>query len=33
MQFSPSSCHFLPHSSKYSSEHPVLRHLQFMLFL
>jgi hypothetical protein len=26
MQFSPTSCHFVPLLSKYSSQHPLLRH-------
>jgi hypothetical protein len=30
MQISPSSCHFLAVRSKYSGQHPVLRHLQSM---
>jgi hypothetical protein len=30
MQSSPSSCYFLPFRSKYSPEHPVLKHSQFM---
>jgi hypothetical protein len=28
--FSPSSCHFIPLWSKYSPQHPVLKHPQFM---
>jgi hypothetical protein len=30
MQFSPTSCHFIPLRSKYSTQHPVLKHLQFV---
>jgi hypothetical protein len=30
MQFSPPSCHFIPLWSKYSPQHPVLKHPQFM---
>jgi putative component of membrane protein insertase Oxa1/YidC/SpoIIIJ protein YidD len=26
MQHSPPSCHFIPRTSKYSPEHPVLKH-------
>jgi len=29
---SPASCHFLPLSSKYSPQHPVLRHPQSVFF-
>jgi len=32
MQSSPASCHILPLSSKYSPQHPVLKHPQPMLF-
>jgi hypothetical protein len=28
MQFSPTSCHFIPLRSKYSPQHPVLKHPQ-----
>jgi hypothetical protein len=26
MQFSPTSCHFIPLRTKYSAQHPVLKH-------
>jgi hypothetical protein len=29
MQFSPTSCHFIPLRSKYSPQHPVLKHPQY----
>jgi hypothetical protein len=32
MQFSPPSRHSIPLRSKYSSQHPVLKHPQFMFF-
>jgi hypothetical protein len=32
MQSSPASCHFLPLRSKYSPQHPVLRHHQSVSF-
>jgi hypothetical protein len=32
MQFSPASRHFLPLSSKYSPQHPVLKHHQSVFF-
>jgi len=32
MESSPASCHFLPLRSKYSPQHPVLRHPQSMFF-
>jgi hypothetical protein len=31
MQFPPNSCHFIPLSSKYSLQHPVLKHPQSMV--
>jgi hypothetical protein len=31
MQFSLASCHFIPPGSKYSSQHPVLKHLNLCL--
>jgi hypothetical protein len=30
MQFSPTSCHLIPLGSKYSPQHPVLKHPQSM---
>jgi hypothetical protein len=30
MQFSPTSCHFIPLRSKYSPQHSVLKHPQSM---
>jgi hypothetical protein len=33
MQHSPASRHFLPLMSKYSPQHPVLKHPQSMFFL
>jgi hypothetical protein len=32
MQSSPASCHFLPLSSKYSPQHPVLKHPQSVFY-
>jgi hypothetical protein len=32
MQSSPASCHFLPLRSKYSPQHPVLKHHQCIIF-
>jgi hypothetical protein len=32
MQFSPTSYYFIPLQSKYSPQHPVLKHPQFMFF-
>jgi hypothetical protein len=31
MQFSPTSCHFIPLRSKYCPQHPVLKHPQVCL--
>jgi hypothetical protein len=30
MQLSPTTCHFIPLRSKYSSKHPVLKYPQFI---
>jgi hypothetical protein len=32
MQFSPTSCHFIPLRSKYSPKRPALKHTQSMFF-
>jgi hypothetical protein len=32
VQFSPVSCHLISLWSKYSPQHPVLKHLQSMIF-
>jgi hypothetical protein len=31
MQFSPLSCHFIPLQTKYSPQHPVLKHPHWLL--
>jgi hypothetical protein len=33
VDFSPFSCHFIALGSKYSPQHPVLKHLQSVFFL
>jgi len=32
MKFSPVSCSFLPHRPAHLSQHPILKHPQFMFF-
>jgi hypothetical protein len=32
MQFSPLSCQFIPFGTKYSTQHPVLKHSQSVIF-
>jgi hypothetical protein len=32
VQFSPVSCHFIPLRSRYSPQHPVLKHPQSVFF-